>query len=288
LILNYAIANVSVAPVRVRAAHTSEQITQLLFGETVEILHTQGKKWIKIKCSWDNCVGWVSTNQVLRINASDYESFNEQFAYNLDLLHPLMSKDQFIPISIGSRLPLFDGIRFKMLEESFDFSGQAVQHSDLSPNLDLLFKIARKYLHAPYQWGGRSILGIDASGLAQMVYMYMGVSLRRTAEAQVHQGENIDFVLQCQAGDLAFFENKKGNISHVGIVMPEGQIIHCDGRVRMDRIDHFGIYNEAQKKYTHKLRVVRRLVNHPTLKTTHQPIVESTPVPQKEQTGMLF
>jgi len=42
--------------------------------------------------------------------------------------------------------------------------------------------------------------------------------------------------------------------------MPEGQIIHASGQVRIDSIDHYGIFNNEQEKYTHKLRVIKRVL----------------------------
>jgi hypothetical protein len=84
--------------------------------------------------------------------------------------------------------------------------------------------------------------------------------LPRDAYQQVEQGELIDFFDQALPGDLVFFENNKNHIHHVGIMLPEGQIIHASGQVRIDKLDHFGIYNETLGNYTHKLRVIKRIL----------------------------
>lgn len=258
--MNYAICPISVAPVRASSGHRSEQVTQLLFGEIVEVLHKKGKAWTKVRCTWDNCIGWVQTTQLKEITTSEYQQFSNNFAYNLDLLSPLMSNKHHLPITIGACLPNFDGIRFQLAEQLYTFSGQAVFPSDMRQSSELVLKLARRYLYAPYQWGGRSPLGIDASGLTQMVFRLIGIKLQREPDEQVHQGETVDFVEQSQPGDLAFFENKAGNISHVGIIMPEGQIIHAHGQVRMDKIDHYGIFNEETGRYSHRLRVAKRML----------------------------
>ena len=61
--------------------------------------------------------------------------------------------------------------------------------------------------------------------------------------------------------DLAFFDNEEDVINHVGILLETGKIIHASGTVRIDKIDQQGIYNEEIGKYTHKLRVIKRLLD---------------------------
>jgi hypothetical protein len=93
-----------------------------------------------------------------------------------------------------------------------------------------------------------------------MVYKMSGIHLMRDAAHQVTVGRPIDFTEQCQAGDLAFFDNGKGIINHVGIIAPGCQLIHASGKVRIDKLDHFGIFNPEQKRYTHQLRIIKRIL----------------------------
>lgn len=272
--MTFAICPLSVVPVRNSSTDKSEQITQLLFGEIVEILGKKGKAWAKIRCTWDNTIGWVDNRQIKPITQSEYELFSENFAYSLDLISPIMSNKYHLPVTIGARLPNFDGMRFSLENEVHTFSGQAVFPTDMRPNAELILKLARRYLFSPYQWGGRSPLGIDAAGLTQLIFQMVGVSLHREPSQQVHQGETVDFVEQSQPGDLAFFENKASKITHVGIILPEHQIIHAAGRVRIDKIDHYGIFNEETGRYTHRLRVCKRMM-------------DSQPIPKKERAAQV-
>jgi len=226
----------------------------------VEILEKRGKRRVKIRCTWDNCIGWVDARQIKPITAGEYEFFQHNFAYNLDLLQPLLGGDHHLPITIGAKLPGFDGIRFRLDEVTYLFSGQAVFPKYLKPTIALTLKIAKRYLYAPAQWGGRSPLGIDSAGFAQMVFKMLGIRLHREAHQQVVQGNAVDFVSQSQPGDLAFFENRTGTIDHVGIILPEFEVIHVSGMVRIDKIDHFGIFDSETQRYTHKLRVVKRIL----------------------------
>lgn len=265
--MNFAFCHLSVVPLRKSASHKSEQLSQLLFGETVEILEKKGLQWSKVRCTWDNCIGWVMTKQLTPITTSESKLFETKYAYCLNLFQPLMNDSHAMPIAIGSRLPDFDGIRFNFNGSTYRYSGQAVFPENLKPIAAKVIKISKRYLNSPYQWGGRSPLGIDASGLTQMVFKLVGVNLSRTPEQQVHQGELIDFNEQALPGDLAFFENKAGNISHVGILLPDGKIIHAAEQVRIDKLDHYGIFNEDEHKYTHRLRVIKR--NLPPEKQIH-------------------
>ena len=116
------------------------------------------------------------------------------------------------------------------------------------------------YLNAPYLWGGKSPFGIDCSGFTQMVYKLNGYSLLRDASQQATQGVPLSFIEESEAGDLAFFDNEEGKIIHVGLIMDDNYIIHASGKVRIDRLDHLGIYNAELNKHTHKLRVIKKII----------------------------
>ena len=93
-----------------------------------------------------------------------------------------------------------------------------------------------------------------------MVYKINGHKLLRGAEEQSTQGEALSFIEESAPGDLAFFDNNEGQINHVGLIMQDNFIIHVHGKVRIDRLDHTGIFNTEQRKYTHKLRVIKKIV----------------------------
>ena len=258
--MKYAICPISIAPVRCYPSEKSEMGSQLLFGEMVEILERKGRLWSKIRCATDHYIGWVNTYQLQIITPREWDTYTQNFAYNMEIVQPIIGEDFYLPITMGARLPCFDGMRFSLGGSYYSFSGQAVFPENIEANVGFLIKIARRYLYAPYLWGGRSPLGIDSMGFVQMAFQLLGFSFVKSWEFLIQQGKNVDFATQARAGDLAFFENKKGRLSHAGIILPDEQIIHAFGRVRIDRFDHFGIFNENLQRYTHKLRLIKRII----------------------------
>lgn len=256
----HALCKVSVAPLRRSADDASEMTSQLLYGELVTILTKKNKSWVKIRCEWDAYEGWVDPKQLVGLSLDEFESHRENRAYPLEVAHPIMSGDVSFPIVAGSSLPQYDGMTFRILADKLVYSGQVITPNQVSITAELLIKVARKYLNAPYLWGGRSPFGIDCSGFTQAVFKIFGIALPRDAYQQAEMGEMVDFVAASNVGDLAFFVNKEGRIHHVGIILEKNHIIHASGMVRIDKLDHFGIYHVGKRSYTHTLRFIKRMV----------------------------
>lgn len=259
----FAVCQLSIVPVRANPSDVEEIVTQLLFGELVEILEASKakKNWCKIRCDYDGYEGWMDIRQLRRIGEMDADMYRQNHAFCLDLTAILTNNNHFLPITMGAILPMFDGMNLQLGDKHYAFNGQAVQNKAIKTTPELIIKFARRYLFAPYLWGGKSPFGIDCSGFTQSVFRMAGIRLRRDAAQQVEQGRLVDFVDQTQVADLAFFENDKGKIVHVGIVLENNQIIHAAGQVRIDRLDHQGIYNEERSLYSHKLRLIKRFLS---------------------------
>ena len=121
-----------------------------------------------------------------------------------------------------------------------------------------ILSLAKQYIDVPYIWGGKSKNGIDCSGFSQQVFKQFGIKLPRDAYQQAEVGEVVGFLLEAKTGDLAFFDNEEGKITHVGIMLGTDEIIHASGKVRIDKIDNQGIINAETGARTHKLRIVKR------------------------------
>ncbi len=249
--MKYAVGNVSIAPVRLEAADTSEMVTQLLYGELCKVVEFR-KKWSKIRLTFDGYEGWIDNKQLHALTKEDYQQYKSQpYKLSSDLVDFVTTEDdQLISVCLGSSLhtqPLLN----------HTFEGKTVSSKLPKPQL---IEIAMLYLNAPYLWGGRTPFGIDCSGFTQMVYKLGGYKLLRDASQQATQGEALSFIEESEPGDLAFFDNSEGAITHVGIIMSDHYIIHAHGKVRIDRLDHTGIFNAEARTHTHKLRVIKRII----------------------------
>lgn len=254
--VEYGICNLSTIPVRATHSHKSEIVTQLLFGETYTVTEqSEDGEWKKIQIEYDGYEGWIANFQYKQVSKAYFEAYQQAtHAVNNEALsqisHPTLGK-QFI--SIGSVLPFYQDGQFKIGDELFQLENiQATQSNNL-------LKTAEAYLHTPYLWGGKSIFGIDCSGFVQQVFKSAKeVKLPRDAYQQAEHGELIHFE-KASAGDLAFFENDKGRIVHVGILTGNGEIIHASGRVKVDHFQEEGIVCKETGTHTHKLSFIKRV-----------------------------
>jgi len=252
----FAICNLSSIPLRFEPNDRSEIVSQILFGEHFEILeHT--KQWSKVKLHFDDYQGWIDSKQYQIISDESYETLcNDAIILNADLVEYISAPNAvLIPITLGASLSFLNHSEINTL--NYEFEGLKI--SGIKPKSDLI-STAFMYLNTPYLWGGKSPFGIDCSGFTQMVYKLNGYKLLRDASQQASQGDVLSFIEESEPGDLAFFDNEEGKIIHVGIILENNYIIHASGKVRIDRLDHLGIYNAELNRHTHRLRVIKKII----------------------------
>ena len=259
--MTYGICNLSIVPCRKEASDKSEMVTQLLFGDHFEVLETTGS-WCRIKIGYDHYECWIDKKQFAIIQQHTYDILNTSKIFNCNELVQLVTETSsglMLPIVLSSTLPNFDDGECIIENQTYVYDGAFIS-GHLPFTKSGIVETAMMYLNAPYLWGGKTPFGIDCSGLTQMVFKLNGIKIPRDAYQQAEQGETLSFVEEAEAGDLAFFDNDEGKIVHVGIVMDHHKIIHASGKVRIDGFDHQGIYNSDKKDYTHRLRLLKKIV----------------------------
>ncbi|MEX2595938.1 MAG: C40 family peptidase [Salibacteraceae bacterium] len=259
----YGISTLSVIPGRADASDASEQVTQLLFGEHYEVKESR-KKWLRIVCAVDGYECWIDAKQHTEIDEKFAERLEKQkfIPVSLEMAGIVVREDDqsLTPILLGSSLPFFKDGKFKINKTWYLFDGQ-VQTKAERKNMQSLVQHALMFVNTPYLWGGRHPFGIDCSGLVQVCYKMIGRNLPRDAYQQANLGHSLSFIEEAEPGDLAFFDNDEGRIIHVGILLEDNYIIHASGHVRIDRIDHQGIYNNSNRDYSHRLRIIKRIID---------------------------
>ncbi len=252
----YGISEISIIPIRKEANDRSEMISQLLFGETFQIIE-ESEKWSFIKSTFDNYEGWIDKKNISYLSEENFLQLNSNPEFTTQNLSNtiLNSQNEQTLLPAGSTLPNFNTVNknFTINENNYVLS-----EDNNNKSLDTE-TLAKQYLNCPYLWGGKNPYGIDCSGFVQVVYKIKGINIPRDSADQVKEGIIINFISDTKPGDLAFFDNEEGIITHVGIIISENEIIHASGKVRIDKLDQQGIYNLELNKYTHKLRVIKRI-----------------------------
>jgi gamma-D-glutamyl-L-lysine dipeptidyl-peptidase len=262
--MRYGISNLSIIPVRTEPAEKSEMCTQVLFGEAYSILE-ETEKWTRIRIELDGYEGWIDRKMVNEVDGALITQLQQLPAVvTTDVFNIVQSPDSYnnFLIVAGSSLPFYNqkDKTFRIDGALYTIKGNVTIESP--PDVrSTIIENALKYFNAPYLWGGRSPLGIDCSGLTQVLYKMVGIPIPRDASQQVQIGQHLSFVDEAQPGDLAFFDNEEGVITHVGIIWERNKIIHSSGKVRIDNVDQFGIYNAETRKYTHKMRLMKRIID---------------------------
>jgi hypothetical protein len=259
MVLSYSYCNVARMPLRSEPTHRAEMVNEVLFGERAEVLEISNNDWARIRCEWDGYEGWCKVGQLAFLSRRDYRKMPKYIVARHG--DRLVFEEGELSLPLGSELYGLKGARLFLLNQIVKFKGKKKTIKDLTIDGDKLKAAAFQYLHTPYLWGGRTVAGIDCSGLTQMAFKQCGVAIPRDASQQANEGEAIDFLQHAHCGDLAFFDNEEGKITHVGILLDSQTIIHAtdtSGRVVVDRIDQGGIISILLKRRTHNLRMVKR------------------------------
>ena len=276
--MSYGIADLSIVPMRSEKSERSEMVSQILFGEVFEILEVD-EKWVYVRMLHDRYEGWIDRKMYLEVTEEFIGKYKAEVPVLATEVFNIVVKDgdygNKLVVS-GSVFPFFDATTKKMQIGGDTYTlVSKMKDVGIDSLRDLIIGYALMYYNTPYLWGGRSPYGIDCSGLSQIVYRMAGIDLARVlpsslqavsasssgASQQVTLGQNYSFLEEAMPGDLAFFGDETGAITHVGIIWEQNRIIHASGRVRVDKIDHQGIFNEDLKRYTHNLKVIKRILN---------------------------
>ncbi len=242
-------------PLRSGPSHKTEMLSQVLFGEKYRVIDRSGC-WMKIETVFDNYTGWIDMDH---LQSTEYTGATDKHVLNRSLLC-FRNDNTKLVLEAGCEIynPDFENKTFMAGNDLFrttdEFSSNYVTVNDS------LADTAMKFINSPYIWGGRIPSGIDCSGFTQLVYKIHGIDIPRDSWQQAEAGRAIDFIDTAEPGDLVLFDNERKKFCHVGMILSRGLVIHASGRVRIDSIDHQGIFKAEINGYSHKLRTIRRII----------------------------
>jgi hypothetical protein len=253
------ICPLSIVPVRKEPSDRSEMVSQWLFGETAEILDEQ-ENWSLLRFDHDGYEGWVDNKQLEFTKTPNTDP--DLRVIDQATIADLGERQVLLPY--GGVVPFYEDGTILWQGERIPVQAVTNHRPDLE-RADLMEFYLHPFLGAPYLWGGRTPSGVDCSGLTQMIFILMGIYLPRDASEQAAEGDPVELLDLCEPGDLVFFDNDEGAIVHVGIVLTRNddgdlRVVHASGRVRIDKLDQEGIFNSDTKTYSHRLRMVRRVL----------------------------
>ncbi len=259
--MEYGICLISMVPVRKEPSHKSEMVTQLLFGEAYKVT-SKKTEWYKIHTLSDQYDGWISRIQFNEILPGKLQAFSQNavVVYGKNSTLKILSNNNYIQLFPGSIIPQHEGNTFKINEVAYSFDGEYHMLQKTDDSKKIILNNSKDFFQSPYLWGGKTPCGTDCSGMIQTLYKTGGISMPRDASVQATIGETINFLTDASPGDLLFFDDEEGIINHTGLLLNEGKIIHASGMVKIDEVDHQGIFDKSTGKYTHRLRTIKKII----------------------------
>ncbi len=238
-----------------------ELLGQFVRGEMMQIIENVDGEWSKV--NFNGRIGYVATRYLsirqdnptdrsyvdrgISIEATGYSTasvlnFRNAPSTDSEVIAKIPMNTQFWVVENTGNgwFKIYHNNVTGYVSSEYVAMGQAPQVTGIGAQV---VKYAEQFLGKPYVYGGNGPNSFDCSGFAKYIYSNFGINLSRTSYSQVNEGYYVSKE-NLQAGDLVFFKSG-GSVSHVGIYISDGMMIHASSPgdyVKYDSINS-GYYN---------------------------------------------
>jgi SH3-like domain-containing protein len=254
------IASSSVADVRRAPNHASELVTQIIYGDAVEPLKTEGD-WFLVRLD-DGYIGWIRSWHLSELSPYNQANYAEVARSQIAVNHAVVVRSPdgdalaVTDLVIGTPVEVLEcgrrgwrAVRLPDGKEGF-ISARSIEKIPVRKRIsrEKLSSTALRFLGIPYIWGGTTPKGFDCSGLIQRVFRLNGVVIPRDADQQSRFGQEkpARSARDLATGDLIFIGKTEAQITHVAMILPEALFLHAFGQVRVGSLDPRSPLHEAK------------------------------------------
>ncbi|MFO7586880.1 MAG: C40 family peptidase [Gemmatimonadota bacterium] len=259
-----AVVRAAWTPGRAEPSHRSEMTTCWLLGETPSLLEER-EAWVRLRGA-DGHEAWTTRGSLLL--GDEVEDWQERASLvslgtrltdapeGAAALAPWGSR--LVPAAAGAvELPGGEVVR-PAASERLVAEGERARR--FPPDPAAAAATAEEWLGSPYLWGGRMGEGVDCSGLVQATFALHGIPLPRDSRDQSRSGAAVEGGLaEAVRGDLVFFAWAGRPVSHVGIALGVGRLLHASETRGCVAVDDLGGDGASARTLREGLAAVRRL-----------------------------
>lgn len=246
----FGVVTVPVANLREEPRHGSELMSQAIMGTPLKINSRQGE-WYAVTMP-DGYEGFMIGNSIALMDKTTFQNWQTSArAYVTEMAANLLSAPDkkapsVSPLQLSDIVEVTDSLENNFLkvrlpdgregfvEETYLEEFKPFGNGNTSV-AEIILKRGESLLGQEYLWGGTSAKAADCSGFTRILFQASGTYLPRDAWQQALEGKQV-MENELLPGDLIFFSNAKGKVNHVGIYAGDGMMLHCSGRVKLDRI----------------------------------------------------
>ncbi len=194
--------------------------SQILYGEKFKIL-SRKKKFIKIKTSYDNYVGYIKsfkyinnfkpTHKIITLKSRIFKAPKNLSKYRSKKFLPFLSKIKVI--KKNKNFFMFENNKWLFVKDT-----KIINKKEKN-----FLKILKLFLNSKYKWGGKTYDGIDCSALIQLFYKFNNKFFPRDTVDQIRYKKGFSKKKKFKFGDIIYWKG------HVAICVNSKELIHAYG-----------------------------------------------------------